>query len=120
MNKLIEGRNTALVLVSSWTLQVGDGVWLKTAVPFPLSVNLDWYPYVKGDEEEPPQPEYTELLSATLLSPLYLTNSRGVTCSIDSRACVLELLRDDQYDMLVHAVTSHNYCYGFDGKAVTL
>jgi hypothetical protein len=120
MNNPSEGRSTRLAFVESLTLTLGECTQVKTLQAFPLSVSLDYFPFCKGDDEEPDTPAFVELLSANVLGPLYLTNYEGISCSIDNRADILSLLSDEAYDKLASAVSARSTCYGFDGKAVTL
>ena len=120
MNARFEGRSTALLLVSSFTLSVGE-MKLSTTTPFPLHIELVYWPEVRAkDFEEPDEPEFLELISATLLSPIFMSNYYGLTLSLDGRLNVLELLDDDQYGRVVASLLQPTTCAAFDGKGVVL
>jgi hypothetical protein len=114
------GCSTALLLINSLTLQVGQ-MSLKSSVTFPVHVKLEYWPHVKANSfEEPDEPEFLEVYSVTLLSPLYMTNFTGLTMSLDSRLNLLDILSNYQYERLVAALLQPSTCGAFDGTSVTL
>lgn len=120
MNKSYTGgRSTALLLVKSLTIPVGE-MKLSAMTPFPMHIELEYWPYQKAaDECEPDEPEFLELISATLLSPIFMTTFSGLTLSLDGRLNVLELLSDSQYNLVTQALLQPDTC-AFDGAGVTL
>jgi hypothetical protein len=121
MNARFEGGpSTALLIVDSLTIRVGE-MKLSCTTPFPLHFEIDYSPAVKGTNwEEPDEPEFLNLISATLLSPIFMSNFSGITLSLDARLNVLELLDDRQYGILWEALLQPNTCAAFDGRGVTL
>ena len=121
MNARFEGgASTALLYVESLTIRVGETT-LKSAVPFPMHITLEYWPEVVAkDWEEPSQPEYLEATDARLLAPLFFTNSRGITTSLDGRLNVFDILSNEQYEKIVATLLQPNTCAAFDGKGVTL
>jgi hypothetical protein len=113
------GRSAALLVINSLTLQVGQ-MRLKSSAAFPVHVQLEYWPPIKGSEEDPPEPEFLELISATLLSPVYMTTFAGLTLSLDSRLNLLDILDESQYERLTAALLVPSTCLSFDGQSVTL
>jgi hypothetical protein len=113
------GQSAALVLVNSLSLSVGQTT-MKSHIAFPVRAMLEYWPYIKGCDEEPPEPEFIEIHSLTLLSPLYMTTFAGITLSLDSRINLLDILTDKQYDDVCEALLAPNTCLSFDGQSVTL
>lgn len=99
------GASTALLIVDSLTLPVGHGGWVKSTLPFPVHIELEYWPKTGGNDwEEPMSDEYLELQDARVLAPQWLTNEKGVTVSVDARTNFLELLDTAQYDKMVSAL----------------
>lgn len=97
----VEQRMTALIYVKSITFNFADGIQLSTGIHgATLWVAYLYHKYVPGNAEMPCEEEDVDLLSATLLQPIWLTDSRGITVSIDGRCDVLSILTDAQYEKL--------------------
>lgn len=123
MAVLAEGRSTAMIVVESMTVHIGEGIQLKSPAAFPVWLDLEHWPYIPDTDEEPGEPAFIELLSARLLSPMYLSEGKGFTMSIDPRAELLQLWNDEQYDKVCESLLSGKEYHGnaFDNtKRITL
>jgi hypothetical protein len=116
------GPSTALLIVDSLTLPVGHGGWVKSTLPFPVHIELEYWPKVKrtNEWEEPMSDEFLILNDARVLAPQWLTNEKGITVSVDARTNFLELLDEGQYDKMVYALLQPSEGAAFDGKGVAL